>query len=101
MDFCKSIGTVYKELHKLRASISNKGKMNATAEKVIDYIFNFLLICGALVANGVNPTTTFEMMLHSRFVLVLLPLICSGDSSSFWCNAVSALLVVLGVLAFE
>jgi hypothetical protein len=102
MEFCKSIDTVYKELRKLRASISNEGKMNAAAEKVINYILNFLLVCGALVAVRVNPMTIFGIMLHSHVVLVWLPLICSGDSSSFWFNVVSALLLmVFGVLAFE
>ena len=39
IEFCKSIDNQYKELRKLRASITNEGRMNTATEQLVNVIF--------------------------------------------------------------
>jgi hypothetical protein len=59
VEFVKSVDTVYKEIRKLRASVANEGKVNAAAEKLINVMFYFVLICFFMAALGIDPVVIF------------------------------------------
>eukprot|EP00529_Nitzschia_sp_RCC80_P008888 CAMPEP_0113505976 /NCGR_PEP_ID=MMETSP0014_2-20120614/35636_1 /TAXON_ID=2857 /ORGANISM="Nitzschia sp." /LENGTH=1154 /DNA_ID=CAMNT_0000401389 /DNA_START=267 /DNA_END=3731 /DNA_ORIENTATION=- /assembly_acc=CAM_ASM_000159 len=80
VDFCKSVDVVYKEIRMLRASITNEGNMNSGAEKLINSIFYFILICVGLAAIGIDPVVLFGAL--TSFI-ISFSFCVSGASSDY------------------
>jgi hypothetical protein len=80
IDFAKSVDTVYKEIRKIRASVANDGRMNATAESLINICFYFILVCVFLAALGLDPIVVFGGL--SAFI-ISFSFCVSGASSDY------------------
>jgi len=59
VDFCKSIDSVYKEIRKLLASVTNEGMMNAAVERVVDFLFYSTLVILGMAAIGIDVFVIF------------------------------------------
>lgn len=81
IEFCKSIDSLYKEMRKLKASISSESRMNAASETCINVLYYFILICVGVAVIGIDPLALFGFM--TSFILGFSFMI-SGASSDYF-----------------
>lgn len=67
LDFCKSVDAVYKELRLFRASVANAARVDRSFEKMINFVFYFVVGCVSLAILGIDPLALFAAI--SGFVL--------------------------------
>jgi small-conductance mechanosensitive channel len=92
IDFCKSIDTVYKEIRKLRASIANESRMNAGAENVINCIFYFILVLGALLVYSDEAGDVYAIF-AGLFAITLPFAFCFGGAAAEYVKGISFILI--------
>lgn len=81
LDFCKSVDAVYKELRLFRASVANAARVDRSFEKIIDFVFYFIVGGISLAILGIDPFALFAAI--SGFILGFAFMIGAACSKYF------------------